>query len=337
MREPIRALYLLRTELTDPYHNLALEAVLLRRVQPGECILYLWRNQRTVVIGRNQNAENECRIQALEQEGGHLARRLSGGGAVYHDLGNLNFTFLTPSASYDAAQQTAVILRAVRQVGIRAEKTGRNDLTTNGRKFSGHAYYHTAGKSCHHGTLMVDVDKAPLERYLNVSPLKLQSKGVASVRSRVANLVEFAPSLSTVSLSDALADAFGAVYGLPVQLLEESSLDAAEIASEQERFASPDWKYGRTRPLEYSREARFAWGTVRLDFSAADGAVTDAALWSDGLDADFLERVPALLRGCPLEAKAVRTRLSAEPGAPDTVVEDLVSILCSKRGVNDAL
>ncbi len=337
MREPIRALYLLRTELTDPYHNLALEAVLLRRVQPGECILYLWRNQRTVVIGRNQNAENECRIQALEQEGGHLARRLSGGGAVYHDLGNLNFTFLTPSASYDVAQQTAVILRAVQQVGIRAEKTGRNDLTVDGRKFSGHAYYHTAGKSYHHGTLMVDVDKAPLERYLNVSTLKLRAKGVPSVRSRVANLVEFAPALTTASLSDALTDAFGAVYGLPVQPLEESSLDAAEIAAEQERFASPAWKYGRTRPLAHSREARFAWGTVRLDFSEADGAVTDAALWSDGLDADFLEQVPVLLRGCPLEAETVRARLSAAPDAPDAIVTDLVSILCSKRGVTDAL
>ncbi len=330
MREPVRSLYLLRTEQTDPYHNLALEAVLLRHVQPGACILYLWQNQRTVVIGRNQNAENECRIQALEGEGGHLARRLSGGGAVYHDLGNLNFTFLTPSASYDVAQQTAVILQAVQRVGIRAEKNGRNDLTVDGRKFSGHAYYHTGGKSYHHGTLMVDVDKAPLERYLNVSPLKLQSKGVASVRSRVANLVEFAPELTIAQLSDALAAAFGDIYGLPVQTLEESALDTAEIAAQQERFASPSWKYGRTRPLDQSREARFGWGTVRLDFSEAEGAVTDAVLWSDGLDADFLEQAPVQLRGCPLEAEAIRARLSAVPDAPEAVVADLVSILCSK-------
>ena len=208
----LRRLYAIAAEGTDPYENLALEAYLLERVQPGECILYLWQNQRTVVIGRNQHASNECRIQALEADGGHLVRRLSGGGAVYHDLGNLNFTFLTVRRDYDVARQTETILQAVRALGIPAEKNGRNDLTAAGGKFSGHAYYQTGEQCYHHGTLMVSVDLSPLAAYLQVSPLKLEAKGVKSVRARVVNLTQFRPELTVAQLRQALVEAFGRVW-----------------------------------------------------------------------------------------------------------------------------
>lgn len=326
----MKELFVIDTDRTDPYHNLALEELLLHRVQPGQCILYLWQNQHTVVIGRNQNAENECRVQALEADGGRLARRLSGGGAVYHDLGNLNFTFLVSTEDYDVEKQTEVILRAVQMAGVHAEKTGRNDLTVDGRKFSGHAYYRTGDKSYHHGTLMVDVDKEPLAKYLSASPLKLKAKGVQSVRSRVANLVEFNPGLTIAELKKALVAAFEEVYGLPARELCEDELDRDRLEAGRARFASPEWKYGSARPLENSREERFGWGTVRLDFSLENGVIGEAALWSDGLEADFLERVPDLLKGCPLNADAVRTRLRAENAGDPAVVADLVSLLVSE-------
>ncbi|MGM9579486.1 MAG: lipoate--protein ligase [Evtepia sp.] len=323
----LHSLYVIHSRQTDPRHNLALEELLLHRVKPGECILYLWQNQHTVVIGRNQHAENECRIQALEADGGHLVRRLSGGGAVYHDLGNLNFTFLVTGEDYDVAKQTETILRAVQLVGIHAEKNGRNDLTVDGQKFSGHAYYRTGNQCYHHGTLMVAVDMAPLEKYLNVSPLKLQAKGVQSVRSRVANLRDFRPELTIGELEEALETAFSQVYGLPVQPLRYEDLDQQALAEGQARFSRPEWIYGDSRPMAVSRETRFDWGLLRLDYDQQDGVITQAALWSDGLDADFLSQVPQLIQGCPLEAEALRARLSGQPDSVEEVTEGIVTLL----------
>lgn len=141
----IRQLLTYRDGCTDPHRNLATEAYLTETVPEDTCILYLWQNRHTVVIGRNQNAWRECRTTLLEQEGGVLARRLSGGGAVYHDMGNLNFTFSLPTADYDLRRQQEVLVAACRRLGIPAECSGRNDILTGGRKFSGNSFYHHGG------------------------------------------------------------------------------------------------------------------------------------------------------------------------------------------------
>ena len=162
-------LVVIRTAHTSPYENLGLEQYLTGQAAPGQCILYLWQNRPTVVIGRNQNVWAECRPEAMEEDGVLLARRLSGGGAVYHDLGNLNFTFIARSALYSVPRHLEVILKSLSLLGIPGEISGRNDLTVRGRKFSGNAFYRSGDFCCHHGTLLVDADLTAMSRYLCVS------------------------------------------------------------------------------------------------------------------------------------------------------------------------
>ena len=288
--------YIISTE-TNPYHNIALEEYLLKHVEKGECILYLWQNRKTVVIGYNQNAWKECRTDTLEADGGYLARRLSGGGAVFHDMGNLNFTFLLRESDYAVARQSEVILKAVQSFGIPAEKSGRNDLTVDGRKFSGNAFYKTGDFCYHHGTIMIRADKSEMGRYLNVSQEKLKSKGVESVRSRVVNLSEYVPDMTVSGMTEALLTAFGTVYEGTPKELPESRILRDEIRLSSEHFGSWDWKYGRKIPFQHEILKKFSWGEVLIQLHVSEGIVKQAAIWSDGLDVDFPHAAAELLQG----------------------------------------
>ncbi|MCF0150049.1 MAG: lipoate--protein ligase, partial [Firmicutes bacterium] len=209
----IQTLQVYKSISTDPYRNLAIEEYLLDSVKKNCCILYLWQNKNTVVIGKNQNGWKECRTELLKEEGGLLARRLSGGGAVFHDLGNLNFTFLVNTEDYDVDRQLTVIQNACHLLGIDARRSGRNDLLCMERKFSGNAFYKTKEKCYHHGTLLLHADTEKMSRYLNPSAAKLKAKGVDSVRSRVLNLCEVKPDLTVDAMMSALIQSFAAVYG----------------------------------------------------------------------------------------------------------------------------
>lgn len=283
----------------DPYRNLAIEEHLLETVQPGECILYLWQNENTVVIGRNQNAWKECRTSVLEGEGGRLARRLSGGGAVFHDLGNLNFTFLMQEADYDLDRQLAVIETACRALGLDVQRSGRNDVLADGRKFSGNAFYHSQGRAYHHGTLLISTDEEKLARYLSPSKAKLQAKGVDSVRSRVVNLSTLVPGLSCERMRAEMAAAFEAVYGMRAQTIDPEALDWERVRALQERNAGRDWLYGPRLPLSFECEERFEWGGVQLQLQVEYGCVVRAKVYSDAMDWDIAPALERALAGSP--------------------------------------
>lgn len=311
----------------DPHYNIALEKYLLETVAPGQCILYLWQNKNTVVIGRNQNAWAECRTGLLEQEGGTLARRLSGGGAVFHDLGNLNFTFLLRDEDYDVDRQLSVIQTALAGLGIRAEKSGRNDLLAAGRKFSGNAFFHSQGHAYHHGTLLVQVDQNKLQRYLTPPKAKLESKGIQSVRSRVVNLCELAPGLTCDDLRLHMRNALSQVYRLPVRELSLPPDAQEKILSFRQELGSWDWNYGQRLPFTFACEERFSWGGIRLELQIEAGRIESINAFSDSMDWELTDILGIALQHCRFETEAMCQRLIKSLGQDDPVCADLCRLI----------
>ena len=289
----------------DPYLNLAREEVLLNHLQEGEILLYLWQNQNTVVIGKNQNCFKECRVSLLEEEGGHLARRLSGGGAVFHDLGNLNYTFLARREDFDIARQTNVVLQAVKHFGIRAEVSGRNDITVEGKKFSGNAYYLTKGACYQHGTLLLAVDPEKIGRYLSVNREKLKAKGVASVRSRVTGLVDYAPSITVETMKETLMEAFAKEYGKAQRAGFTEDIENEAVIL-REKYASNSWKYGKTISFTYTMERRFSWGLTEIQLKVDEGIITQAAVFTDALSTKWPPVLQKALIGLQCQVKPLQ-------------------------------
>ena len=283
------------SEGLDVYHNQAIEKYFLDRIEDDEVILYLWQNDRTIVIGANQDAYGECDIEKLEKDGGHLARRITGGGAVYHDKGNLNFTFITPKALYDLSKQEEVILKALDCLGIKAAKTGRNDLVIDGRKFSGHAYYKGKRSCLHHGTLMLEVDEGRLQDYLRVSLAKLHSKNVASVRSRIINLKSVREDLDLDTLKKALIHSAELIYETkaePYTVFDQDELTKLEV-----QFKDDKWRYGKLYKEGRVVEKRFDFGTVRIVYVMEEDQIKDLSVFTDALDTDLFDGLEKRLIG----------------------------------------
>lgn len=316
---------------TVPHENIALEAYLLEHVKQGECILYLWQNRHTVVIGKNQNSWKECKTEVLKDNGGYLARRLSGGGAVFHDLGNLNFTFLVRKADYSVEKQTEVILQAVKMFGIQAERTGRNDIVIEGKKFSGNAFYQTGDCCYHHGTILIDVDKQAMSKYLNVSKEKLTSKGVDSVRSRVTNLVEYDPEITVETMKENLLLAFAKVYEGTVTVIPEEEVDWEEVGRMTETFSSFEWNYGRKIPFQYQLDRHYPWGEVQIQIEVNEGKIKAIVLYSDALDVGLIQQLEQILPGNLYKKDALTAAIEAvqvETEIQQQMKNDINTLLC---------
>lgn len=321
------------TKETNPYKNLALEAYLLNTVKEDECILYLWQNERTVVIGKNQNPWKECKVAELEEDGGILVRRMSGGGAVFHDLGNLNFTFLVTKDNYNVERQLQVILEAVKLRGIPAEKTGRNDISVEGRKFSGNAFFSDGFHCYHHGTILVKADMKMLSHYLNVSREKLVSKGVDSVRSRVTNLTEYNPDLSIDMVKGDLIKAFESIYNLVPEQIEIAQIPTQELMKLEDKFSSWEWIYGKNISFNYCIGRRFSWGDIEIGFEVESGVIKDCRVFSDSLETEVFETIASRLSGLKFSTNELIKVLSQIPVQEEVagILADIISFIKEEK------
>lgn len=263
---------IIKSRSHDPWVNLALEEYLVEQITEDEIILFLWQNKNTVVIGRNQNPWKECQHLDLEREGGKLARRLSGGGAVFHDLGNLNFTFIMKKKYYDLPKQLTVILQAVKALGIKAELSSRNDLMIEEKKFSGNAYYFKQNSALHHGTILINSDLKKLSCYLQVSQDKIISKAVDSVRTSVINLTDACKDLTIVDVIKSLKESFVNNY---LGNLKEMDVEPKDFDIELlvRKYSSWEWRFGNTPKFDISLSRRFNWGDVELRFCLKSGCI----------------------------------------------------------------
>ncbi|MCZ7832988.1 lipoate--protein ligase LplA [Atlantibacter hermannii] len=306
-------LRLLISDSYDPWFNLAVEECIFRQMPATQRVLFLWRNADTVVIGRAQNPWKECNTRRMEQDNIRLARRSSGGGAVFHDLGNSCFTFMAGKPEYDKSVSTGIVLAALNALGVQASASGRNDLevaTPDGpRKVSGSAYRETKDRGFHHGTLLLNADLSRLANYLNPDEKKLKAKGITSVRGRVANLNDLLPGITHQQVCDAVSEAFFAHYGervAPEVISPDAIPDLPGFAETFARQSSWEWNFGQAPAFTHTLDERFGWGGVELHFDVEKGHITRTQVFTDSLNPAPLEALANRLQGCVYQANALK-------------------------------
>lgn len=319
---PKYKLRVLISETFDPWFNIATEDWIFRDMLSLEeiettKILFLWRNDNTVVIGRFQNPWSECNTQKMEEDKITLARRQSGGGAVFHDLGNTNFTFLSSKASFDKAANNKIITDAINSFGLESFASGRNDLlvhTADGeKKISGSAFKETKDRSFHHGTLLINADMTKLGNYLNPNKKKLESKGIVSVRARVANLQELKPEITHQDLSERIIQQFFKHYQseCPIEILDHQFLASIpELNTHFQKMSDWNWRFGEAPKFNHQMSERFSWGGIDVHLDVQKAVVEKAQIFSDSLHPEMIELLMASLENISYTREAFKDAIS---------------------------
>ena len=286
----------------DPRYNLALEEVLFEEaVKTREGFLMLWSNDPTVVVGRFQNTAQEVTREFIAPRGIHVVRRITGGGAVYHDRGNLNYSVILPSrdgSRLDIQAFSVPLLQYLQSLGVAAERSGRNDVTVKGCQISGVAQYAAAGMVLHHGTILFDSRLEDVERALRVKPEKYQSKGFRSVRSRITNLLPHLPQKMTLErFQTGFAAALIRFYHAETvrSPTAAEALNARELAVS--KYASWNWTWGSSPDFTVNSERRFSGGTVQIGLVVKEGRVEDCRIYGDFFSLGTPGEVEARIRG----------------------------------------
>lgn len=304
-------LHYLETGSTDPCYNLALEQLVLERRREGDWLM-LWQNANAVIIGLNQNTAEEIDPDFVAEHSIAVVRRMTGGGAVYHDLGNLNYSFITDAGAAEELgirRFTEPVCRALAAMGVQAETSGRNDILVDGKKVSGVAQRIDHGRILHHGTLLFDSDPAMIAGALRADPEKFRSKSVKSVRSRVGMLKDALPEGTDIQAfwQGILKEL--APQGVARETLTEDELAAARALAE-EKYRSWDWNWGRSPNYSVQRRARFPGGTLEVRMDVRRGVISDAVFYGDYMAVSPPDELTAALKGVRAERRALEAVLS---------------------------
>lgn len=303
----------LRNLSTDVYYNMAFDEYALEQLPLDEPLFYLWQNRAAVIIGLNQNIHTEVDLDYARQHGISVARRITGGGAVYHDLGNLNYTIVGRSADIerDYPEYTRHMQRALQALGLKAELSGRNDILVEGRKVSGYAKRVYKDRLMVHGTLMYDVDLERLTRVLTPPTEKFASKGIASVKSRVANLRDYLPGFADIAaFGQALEQHLSCQYRDEEYRLTEVQLSEIRAIA-RDKFATTDWLYGRSPSNVIAYTKRLPCGNITVHMDIKRGCIAQCAITGDFLGNRPIATIESLLQGCLYERTALQQRLAS--------------------------
>lgn len=299
--------------ITDPRINLAIEEYALKLLPGDDDYLLFYINEPSIIIGKNQNTIEEINADYVSEQNIHVVRRLSGGGAVYHDLGNLNFSFITNDdgeSFHNFSKFTKPVIEALGQMGVKAELSGRNDIQVGERKISGNAQYSTKRRMFSHGTLLFDSQIESVVSALKVNAEKIQSKGIKSIRSRVANITEFLSEKMTIEefRQRVLASIFS---GGDVEEYKLTEADWAHIHKlSQERYQSWDWNYGKSPKSNFRQTRRFDAGTIEVQLDIEKGKIAQAKIYGDFFGVADVAEIEERLAGIPYEKESVGKVLS---------------------------
>ena len=303
----------IRNNSTDPHFNMAFDEFCLEHLKADEPVFYLWQNRPSVIIGLNQSAYAEVNLPYLREKGIVLARRVTGGGAVYHDLQNLNYTITGRirdlETDYPAYVET--MARALRELGVPAELSGRNDILVEGRKCSGYAKRVSKDRLMIHGTLMYDVDIDTLTRVLDTPGSKLSAAGVSSVRSRVANLKAYLPHFDGIHAFQAALQAI--LGGNDGEIFLSEAQIARIEADADKKYRTWEWVYGHSPVAAFQVRRKFACGNVEASFSLKAGCIDGLRFSGDFLGNLPPDRIADALQGCRYMREAIADALSEEP------------------------
>ncbi|MFB5196168.1 lipoate--protein ligase [Neobacillus sp. KR4-4] len=300
--------------VTDPRINLAIEEYALKNLDINETYLLFYINEPSIIIGKNQNTIEEINTEYVEGNGIKVVRRLSGGGAVYHDLGNLNFSFITKDdgeSFHNFRKFTEPVVKALKKLGVNAELSGRNDIEVGGRKISGNAQFSTKGRMFSHGTLMLNSEIENVVSALKVKKDKIESKGIKSVRSRVANISEFLTEKIEVGefRSLLLKNIFEGQEEVPEYLLTEEDWEKIHQLS-KERYQSWDWNYGRSPKFNLQHSHRFPVGSIDVRLEVNKGVIENCKIYGDFFGVGDVSEIEAKLTGARYEKNEIEKALA---------------------------